>query len=141
LSVTPEEIRQELGAVLRGHREGQGRSLGEIAGEAGCSPAYLSEVERGRKDVSTELLVAITYALAVPIAAVYADLGRRLGAWPQTEPAYPVDPRRQLRAVTSGLDAASLRTVAQFGAFLAMNQAEPARRRIGFVPPNAETSR
>jgi hypothetical protein len=72
---------------------------------------------------------------------VYADLGRRLGAWPQAEPAFPIDPRRQLRAVTSGLDAASLRTVAQFGAFLAMNQAEPARRRIGFVPPNAETSR
>lgn len=141
LSVSPEEIRQELGAVLRGHREGQGRSLGEIAGEAGCSPAYLSEVERGLKDVSSDLLVAITYALAVPIASVYADLGRRLGAWPQAEPAYAVDPRRHLRAVTSGLDAASLRTVAQFGAFLAMNQAEPARRRIGFVPPNAETSR
>jgi transcriptional regulator with XRE-family HTH domain len=141
LSVTPEEIRQELGAVLRGHREGQGRSLGEIAGEAGCSPAYLSEVERGRKDVSTELLVAITYALAVPIATVYTDLGRRLGAWPAAEPAVPVDPRRQLRAVTSGLDAASLRTVAQFGAFLAMHQAEPTRRRIGFVPPGARDSR
>jgi transcriptional regulator with XRE-family HTH domain len=141
LSVTPEEIRQELGAVLRGHREGQGRSLGEIAGEAGCSPAYLSEVERGRKDVSTELLVAITYALAVHIATVYTDLGRRLGAWPSAEPALPVDPRRQLRAVTSGLDAASLRTVAQFGAFLAMHQAEPARRRIGFVPPGTSDSR
>jgi transcriptional regulator with XRE-family HTH domain len=142
LSVTPEEIRQELGAILRGHREGQGRSLGEIAGEAGCSPAYLSEVERGRKDVSSDLLVAITYALAVPIATVYTDLGRRLGAWPPAaEPSWPVDPRRQLRAVTSGLDAASLRTVAQFGAFLAMNQAEPARRRIGFVPPNAEHPR
>jgi transcriptional regulator with XRE-family HTH domain len=142
LSVTPEEIRQELGAILRGHREGQGRSLGEIAGEAGCSPAYLSEVERGRKDVSSDLLVAITYALAVPIASVYSDLGRRLGARPQAaEPSWPVDPRRQLRAVTSGLDAASLRTVAQFGAFLAMNQAEPARRRIGFVPPNAENPR
>jgi transcriptional regulator with XRE-family HTH domain len=141
LSVSPEEIRQELGAILRGHRDGQGRSLGEIAGEAGCSPAYLSEVERGRKDVSSDLLVAITYALAIPIATVYADLGRRLGAWPQAEPSVAVDPRRQLRAVTSGLDAASLRTVAQFGAFLAMNQAEPARRRIGFVPPNAENSR
>ncbi len=141
LSVSPEEIRQELGAILRGHREGQARSLGEIAGEAGCSPAYLSEVERGRKDVSSDLLVAITYALAVPIASVYTDLGRRLGAWPQAEPAFQVDPRRQLRAVTSGLDAASLRTVAQFGAFLAMNQAEPARRRIGFVPPNAENTR
>jgi transcriptional regulator with XRE-family HTH domain len=141
LSVTPEEIRQELGAVLRGHREGQGRSLGEIAGEAGCSPAYLSEVERGRKDVSTELLVAITYALAVPIATVYTDLGRRLGAWPQAEPVLPVDPRRQLRAVASGLDAASLRTVAQFGAFLAMHQAEPTRRPIGFVPPGTGGSR
>ena len=127
--------------MLRGHREGQGRSLGEIAGEAGCSPAYLSEVERGRKDVSSDLLVAITYALAVPIATVYTDLGRRLGAWPQTEPSWQADPRRQLRAATSGLDAASLRTVAQFGAFLAMHQAEPARRRIGFVPPNAENSR
>jgi transcriptional regulator with XRE-family HTH domain len=141
VSVTPEEIRQELGAVLRGHRDGQGRSLGEIAGEAGCSPAYLSEVERGRKDVSTELLVAISYALAVPIATVYTDLGRRLGAWPQAEPVSPVDPRRQLRAVTSGLDAASLRTVAQFGAFLAMHQQEPARRLIGFVPTNTERSR
>ena len=141
LSVNPEEIRQELGAILRSHRDGQGRSLGEIAGEAGCSPAYLSEVERGLKDVSSDLLVAITYALAVPIATVYTDLGRRLGAWPQAEPSWQADPRRQLRAVTSGLDAASLRTVAQFGAFLAMNQAEPARRRIGFVPPNAENTR
>ena len=127
--------------MLRRHRDGQGRSLREIAGEAGCSPAYLSEVERGRKDVSTELLVAISYALAVPIATVYIDLGHRLGAWPQAEPASQVDPRRQLRAVASGLDADSLRTVAQFGAFLAMHQAEPARRRIGFVPPGREGSR
>jgi hypothetical protein len=52
-----------------------------------------------------------------------------------------VDPRRQLRAVTSGLDAASLRTVAQFGAFLAMHQGEPARRPIGFVPPGTSGSR
>jgi transcriptional regulator with XRE-family HTH domain len=141
LSVTADEVRRELGAVLRGHREGQGRSLGEIASEAGCSPAYLSEVERGLKDVSADLLVAIAYALSVPIAAVYTDLGRRLGAAPQAEQAWSADPRRQLRAVTSGMDAASLRTVAQFGAFLAMHQAEPARRRIGFVPPTAEGSR
>jgi hypothetical protein len=72
---------------------------------------------------------------------VYGDLGRRLEAWPQEEPAWPTDPRRQLRAVTSGLDADSLRSVAQFGAFLAMNQTEPARRRIGFVPPTREGTR
>ncbi|MFZ0128349.1 MAG: helix-turn-helix transcriptional regulator [Candidatus Dormiibacterota bacterium] len=141
LSVTAGEVRRELGGVLRGHREGQVRSLGEIASEAGCSPAYLSEVERGLKDVSADLLVAIAYALSVPVAAVYTDLGRRLGAGPQAEPAWSADPRRQLRMVTSGLDPASLRTVAQFGAFLAMNQAEPARRRIGFVPASSEGSR
>jgi transcriptional regulator with XRE-family HTH domain len=141
LSVTADEVRRQLGGILRGHREGQGRRLGELASEAGCSPAYLSEVERGLKDVSADLLIAITYALSVPIAAVYTDLGRRLAAGTQEEPAWPSDPRRQLRAVTSGLDAASLRTVAQFGAFLAMNQAEPTRRRIGFVPPTAEGSR
>jgi transcriptional regulator with XRE-family HTH domain len=141
LSVAADEVRRELGGILRGHREGQGRRLSEIAGEAGCSPAYLSEVERGLKDVSADLLIAITYALSVPIAAVYTDLGRRLEAPRPEEPAWPSDPRRQLRAVTSGLDAASLRTVAQFGAFLAMNQAEPTRRRIGFVPPTAEGSR
>ena len=78
LSVTAADVRRELGGVLRGHREAQSRSLGELAAEAGCSPAYLSEVERGLKDVSADLLVAITYALAVPIAAVYSDLGRRL---------------------------------------------------------------
>jgi hypothetical protein len=54
---------------------------------------------------------------------------------------WPVDPRRQLRAVTSGLDADSLRTVAQFGAFLARNQPEPTRRRIGFVRSDTEGSR
>jgi transcriptional regulator with XRE-family HTH domain len=141
LSVAADEVRRELGGILRGHREGQGRRLSEIASEAGCSPAYLSEVERGLKDVSADLLIAITYALSVPIAAVYTDLGRRLEAPRREESAWPSDPRRQLRAVTSGLDAASLRTVAQFGAFLAMNQAEPTRRRIGFVPPTAEGSR
>jgi hypothetical protein len=72
---------------------------------------------------------------------VYTDLGRRLGAWQQADPAWPADPRRQLRAVTSGMDAASLRTVAQFGAFLAMNQMEPRRRPIGFVPSNPEGTR
>ena len=113
----------------------------QVASKASVALGYLSEVERGLKDVSADLLIAITYALAVPIAAIYGDLGRRLEAWPQEEPAWPSDPRRQLRAATSGLDAASLRTVAQFGAFLAMNQAEPTRRRIGFVPPTREGTR
>jgi transcriptional regulator with XRE-family HTH domain len=80
LSVTPEEIRQELGAVLRGHREGQGRSLGEIAGEAGCSPAYLSEVERGRKDSSSEMLESICGAMDLRLSDLLLASSRTLRA-------------------------------------------------------------
>lgn len=139
LSITAEELRQRLGAVLRWHREEQGRRLSDVAAEAGCSPAYLSEVERGRKDVSSELLVSIAYALGVPAGSVYAQVAEALSA-PGRERTWPVDPRRQLRKASAMLDAQSLRTVANFSAFLATTRAEPARRRIGFVPPSAEAT-
>lgn len=134
MSVSADEIRLRLGAVLRSYRERQGRRLSEVAAEAGCSPAYLSEVERGRKDVSADLLVAIAYALAVSPARVYAELADSLSA-PEAEPRWPSDPRQQLRMASAMLDSQSLLAVARFSAFLATDHAEPARRRIGFVPP------
>ena len=140
VSITAREIRQQLGAVLRSHRERQGRRLTEVAAEAGCSPAYLSEVERGRKDVSADLLVAIAYALAVSPARVYAELADALSP-PEGEAQWPTDPRRQLRMASSRLDSESLLAVARFSAFLASGQAEPAPRRIGFVPPQGGTGR
>ncbi|HEX9099139.1 MAG TPA: helix-turn-helix transcriptional regulator, partial [Candidatus Dormibacteraeota bacterium] len=44
-------VRAALGSVLRQRREAVHRTLTEVAGEAGLSPAHLSEVERGRKEV------------------------------------------------------------------------------------------
>lgn len=134
MSVTAEDVRRRLGAVLRRHREEQGRRLSDIAAEAGCSPAYLSEVERGIKDVSSDLLVAIAYALSVSPGRVFAELAETIEG--PEEPAWPSDPRQRLNLATSVLDAQSLAAVASFSTYLAGGRGEP-RRRIGFQPPRA----
>lgn len=105
-------------------------TLAEAARRGGLSPAFLSEVERGRKDASTRALVALARGLEADVGEIYAELGRRLGA---AEPAWQdEDPRVQLEATTARLDREALRTVAQFGAFLAMSQPAPTKRPIGF---------
>jgi transcriptional regulator with XRE-family HTH domain len=109
----------------------RGRTLTEIAREAGCSPAYLSEVERGLKDVSSDLLVAIAHALSLPLGPLFHELAE---SFDQGREAWPRDPRQQLRLASAALAPDALRTVAQFSAFLASGPAKPSRR-IGFVPP------
>jgi transcriptional regulator with XRE-family HTH domain len=129
-SVTSEEIRRTLGDFLRRAREGTRRTLTEVAREAGISPAHLSEVERGRKEISTDLLVAVTHALGVPVAEVYTELGRRLDPERSAVAAPAPDPRRQLRIAAASLPEESLRSLAQFSAFLATTPPKP---RIGFM--------
>ena len=58
-------LRTELGDVLRDLRRHQGRTLREISSDAQVSLGYLSEVERGQKEASSELLEAICLALGV----------------------------------------------------------------------------
>jgi transcriptional regulator with XRE-family HTH domain len=131
-SETAHLVRGALGAVLRRRREAARRTLTEVAAEAGLSPAHLSEVERGRKDVSTDRLMAVAHALGVPPADLYADLARLLGADPD-HPAWPEDPPVKLRLATASLPLEALRSVADFSAYLAMANPPPrARPRIGF---------
>ena len=137
-SETAGEVRRALGASLRHRREAAGRTLSAIAAEAGCSPAHLSEVERGRKDVSTELLVAVAYALRVPVGHLYAEVAESLAPTAET-PIWPADPRARLEMATGQLSREGLRAVAEFGAFMAMRGAEPPRRRIGFVAPGPDS--
>ena len=129
-SVGGDDIRRALGDILRGRRELARRTLTEVAREAGLSPAHLSEVERGLKDISTDLLVAVTHALALPMADVYLELGRRLDPERAAVAGWTQDPRRQLRIAAASLPEASLRSLAQFSAFLAIHDKKP---RIGFV--------
>src|SRR5690348_3853299 len=127
-------VREALGSVLRSRRAAAGRTLSQIAAEAGLSPAHLSEVERGRKEVSTEKLLAVAHALGVPPAEIYADLARLLGAGPE-RPAWPEDPPAKLRLATASLPLDALRSVADFSAYLAMANPPPKPKPpIGFIP-------
>ena len=59
--------RELMGAELRAERHRQHRTLAEVASAAGVSMQHLSDVERGRKDPSSELLAAILGALGVDL--------------------------------------------------------------------------
>ena len=127
-------VRSALGAVLRTRREATRRTLTEVAIEAGLSPAHLSEVERGRKEVSIERLLAVAHALGARPAEIYADLARLLGA-DTDQPSWPEDPPAKLRLATAGMPLDALRSVADFSAYLAMANPPPKPKdRIGFLP-------
>ncbi|MFU8870847.1 helix-turn-helix domain-containing protein [Micromonospora sp. SL4-19] len=61
-------LRRVIGGVLRRVRLRQGRTLREVAQAAGVSLPYLSEVERGRKEASSEVLAAICRALGIHLS-------------------------------------------------------------------------
>ena len=68
-------LREVIGDVLRRSRVEQGRTLREVSDAARVSLGYLSEVERGRKEASSELLSAICGALEVPLSRVLSEAG------------------------------------------------------------------
>ncbi|MDJ0361432.1 helix-turn-helix transcriptional regulator [Rhodococcus sp. H29-C3] len=71
-------LREALGDSLRRTRVAQSRTLREVSNTARVSLGYLSEVERGRKEASSELLAAICTALAVPLSDVMSDVSDSL---------------------------------------------------------------
>lgn len=60
-------LRWAIGAALRRARLQQGRTLRDVAEAAGVSLPYLSEVERGRKEASSEVLAAVCRALGLSL--------------------------------------------------------------------------
>ena len=72
--------RDVLGRRLRLLRQEQQETLSETAARAGISPQYLSEIERGRKEPSSELLNAICDALDVPLWEVLTDAGESMAS-------------------------------------------------------------
>ena len=71
-------LRRLLGDVLRERRREQGRTLREVSASARVSLGYLSEVERGQKEASSELLGSICEALDVPLSSVLRDVSDHL---------------------------------------------------------------
>lgn len=71
-------LRTMLGEVLRRTRLAQGRTLAEVARAARVSMPYLSELERGRKEASSEVLAATCDALGLELADLLAEVRRDL---------------------------------------------------------------
>lgn len=71
-------VRQEIGEVLRDFRQQKGRTLRQVASRASVALGYLSEVERGQKEASSEILASVAEALDVPISTIMREVGDRL---------------------------------------------------------------
>ncbi len=67
-------LREAVGSSLRAARTEQARTLRDVAREARVSLGYLSEVERGQKEASSELLNAICEALGLQLSALLSDV-------------------------------------------------------------------
>ncbi len=89
-AVAPQTRRQEpeplwrdlVGRKLRTERHRQGRTLADVAEHAGVSTPYLSEVERGRKEPSSEVLGAVTGALGIGLVDLTSRVSRSLASRP-----------------------------------------------------------
>jgi transcriptional regulator with XRE-family HTH domain len=96
-----------LGDVLRRLRIRQGRTLREVSASARVSLGYLSEVERGRKEASSELLAAICAALETPLSQVFREVSDNFAlAELQNEPALAAPREPGLRVPVEVPDAA-----------------------------------
>lgn len=72
--------REVSGGVLRDERRRQGRTLADVAGRAGMSVQHLSEVERGRKEASSEMLAAAAGSLGLSLGEFARRCALSLGA-------------------------------------------------------------
>ncbi|WP_027586663.1 helix-turn-helix domain-containing protein [Acidipropionibacterium thoenii] len=71
-------LREMLGEALREQRFAQGRTLREVSSGARVSLGYLSEVERGQKEASSELILAICTALELPQSELMRMVSEKL---------------------------------------------------------------
>jgi transcriptional regulator with XRE-family HTH domain len=67
-------FRRLLGDVLRAQRMQRGMTLREVSAEARVSLGYISEIERGQKEASSELLASLCTALEVPLSDVLREV-------------------------------------------------------------------
>ena len=71
-------VRQEIGDVLRDFRLQKAMTLRQVASRASVALGYLSEVERGQKEASSEILASVADALETPISVIMREVGDRL---------------------------------------------------------------
>jgi transcriptional regulator with XRE-family HTH domain len=123
-------LRTHLGNTLRGHRQSQRRTLRDVSGAARVSLGYLSEVERGQKEASSELLASICDALELELADLLAEVSLEL----RGTRAGPADAVRPLTP-TADAPVADAPPAAAEEAAAAQPAAEPALALVGAGQP------
>ncbi|GHJ40555.1 helix-turn-helix domain-containing protein [Streptomyces sp. TS71-3] len=101
-------LRRLLGDVLRRQRQRQGRTLREVSSSARVSLGYLSEVERGQKEASSELLSAICDALEVRMSELMHEVSDELALAELAESAAAPEPVPASAAVHPMLNSVSV---------------------------------
>ncbi len=96
-------VRQEIGDVLRDLRLQKGHTLRQVAGRASVALGYLSEVERGQKEASSEILASVAEALDVPISVIMREVGERISVLEGVQPIPDVVPDELIAAVDAEL--------------------------------------
>ncbi len=87
----PEPLwRDVLGRRLRAAREAQGARLIDVAERAGISAQYLSEIERGRKEPSSEMIAAVSGALGLRLGRLLGGISADLSRASERRPVGPV---------------------------------------------------
>ena len=79
-------LRSAVGSELRAARVAQERTLRDVAADARVSLGYLSEVERGQKEASSELLAAICSALNIQLSTLLSDVTAKISKSEKTIP-------------------------------------------------------
>ena len=133
-------LRHLLGDALRRLRLRQGRTLREVSAAARVSLGYLSEVERGQKEASSELLASICGALGAPLSHVLREVSDNFAlAELQSEPVFAGvrEPSREVAVVPeAGVPADKIRLVQ--AATRKMAPSDQARFAVGASQPEFE---
>lgn len=98
-------LRRVIGDALRARRQSQHRTLREVSTAANVSLGYLSEIERGQKEASSELLAAICDALGAQLSELLREVSTTVAAAERTDapvPVLPAQPRAQAQLMTAG---------------------------------------
>jgi transcriptional regulator with XRE-family HTH domain len=91
-------FRRLLGDVLRERRLEQGLTLRQVSAGARVSLGYISEIERGQKEASSELLASLCTALDTPLSAVLHDVSRAVAVEEAATAPTPLAGRRAVVA-------------------------------------------
>jgi transcriptional regulator with XRE-family HTH domain len=112
-------LRRVLGDALRARRQAQHRTLREVSGAANVSLGYLSEIERGQKEASSELLSSICDALGAQLSELMRDVSDTLELAELTESGLGA---RQRRLEPAGVGAGTMEFGAEAGESIAADQ-------------------